>query len=97
MCGCGSASVPQVSVQTIQPDNSISNSNITVTMQDSSCEYNVQTMIEWRDKLNSIPYNQRVNYNIYMGYINSGLAENHLICGALFPMFKSIGNYIAGL
>lgn len=94
MCGCGAnAVVPQVS---ITPAQYIDQST-PATSGSSECEFTTQSLLDWKTKLDSIPAQERVNYNIYMGYINSGLADSRLICGALFPMLKVISTYISSL
>lgn len=96
MCGCGST-VPQVSTGgatnvSVQQIIDVSTNN-----SSSSCALTLQNLQNWQIRLNKIPNEERVNYNIYMGYIKSGINENSLICGALFPMLKTIEDYINSL
>lgn len=90
MCGCGAkAVIPQVTTMQYIDNSTPANQTTAV------CEFTTQTLNDWKTKLDSVPNNQRVNYNVYMGYINSGLADQRLICGSLFPMLKVISNYVS--
>ena len=84
-CNCGSSVM-----SSYRPEISYNINQVSNVIDIEYCNITVDNLIELKDKVLKLQ-NESVK-NIYLGYLQSGLNNNSLICNDLKPMFEHIKN-----